>query len=122
MIRIQLVDNEPNILSSLRRQLKPQGWQIDTFTRVEKALGALLEYEYAAIVSDYQMPTADGVTYLQFAKQKQPDAIRMVLSACVKKTMPSGPCSKPGKRNYSAWRATIPASPAYAAMLTVRYC
>lgn len=81
MIRIQLVDDEPNILSSLRRLLKPQGWQVDTFNRVEDALGGLLEHEYAVIVSDYQMPTADGVTYLQFAKQKQPHAIRLVLSA-----------------------------------------
>jgi DNA-binding NtrC family response regulator len=81
MNRIQLVDDEPNILSSLRRLLKPQGWQVDTFTRVDDALDALLENEYAVIVSDYQMPTADGVTYLQFAKQKQPDAIRLVLSA-----------------------------------------
>jgi len=81
MIRIQLVDDEPNILNSLRRLLKPQGWQIDTFSKVEDALGGLLEHEYAVIVSDYQMPTADGVTYLQFAKQKQPNAIRLVLSA-----------------------------------------
>ena len=81
MIRIQLVDDEPNTLSSLRRLLKPQGWQVDTFYRVEGALGGLLEHEYAVIVSDYQMPTADGVTYLQFAKQKQPHAIRLVLSA-----------------------------------------
>ncbi|WP_456489694.1 response regulator [Marinobacter nauticus] len=81
MIRIQLVDDEPNILNSLRRLLKPQGWQVDTFNRVEDALGGLLEHEYAVIVSDYQMPTADGVTYLQFAKQKQPHAIRLVLSA-----------------------------------------
>lgn len=81
MIRIQLVDDEPNILSSLRRLLKPQGWQVDTFNRVEDALGGLLEHEYAVIVSDYQMPTADGVTYLQFAKQQQPHAIRLVLSA-----------------------------------------
>ncbi len=48
---------------------------------MEGALGGLLEHEYAVIVSDYQMPTADGVTYLQFAKQKQPHAIRLVLSA-----------------------------------------
>ena len=60
MIRIQLVDDEPNILNSLRRLLKPQGWQIDTFDKVEDALGALLKHEYAVIVSDYQMPTADG--------------------------------------------------------------
>ncbi|MBB5321066.1 response regulator [Marinobacter oulmenensis] len=81
MTRILLLDDEANILNSLKRLLKPQGWQVDTFTRVDNALQALLEHEYAAILSDYQMPTADGVTYLQFAKQKQPDAIRMVLSA-----------------------------------------
>ena len=38
MIRIQLVDDEPNILNSLRRLLKPRGWQVDTFTRVEDCL------------------------------------------------------------------------------------
>jgi len=81
MTRILLLDDEPNILKSLRRLLKPQGWQVDTYTQVEDALAALLEHEYAVIVSDYQMPTADGVTYLQFAKQKQPNAIRLVLSA-----------------------------------------
>lgn len=81
MIKIQLVDDEPNILSSLRRLLKPQGWEIHTYDTVESALGGLLEHDFAVIVSDYQMPTADGVTYLQFAKQRQPDAMRLVLSA-----------------------------------------
>jgi len=81
MIKIQLVDDEPNILSALRRLLKPQGWEIHTYDTVESALGGLLEHDYAVIVSDYQMPSADGVTYLQFAKQRQPDAIRLVLSA-----------------------------------------
>ncbi len=81
MIKIQLVDDEPNILSALRRLLKPQGWEIHAFDNVESALGGLLEHEFAVIISDYQMPTADGVTYLQFAKQRQPDAIRLVLSA-----------------------------------------
>ncbi|MEC7728594.1 MAG: response regulator [Pseudomonadota bacterium] len=81
MIKIQLVDDEPNILSALRRLLKPQGWEIHTYDTVESALGGLLEHDYAVIVSDYQMPTADGVTYLQFAKQRQPDAMRLVLSA-----------------------------------------
>ncbi len=81
MIKIQLVDDEPNILSALRRLLRPQGWEIHTYDTVEGALGGLLEHEYAVIISDYQMPTADGVTYLQFAKQRQPHAIRLVLSA-----------------------------------------
>lgn len=81
MIRIQLVDDEPNILSALKRLLRPNGWEIHAYDNVEAALGGLLEHEFAVIISDYQMPTADGVTYLQFAKQRQPDAMRLVLSA-----------------------------------------
>ncbi|MBD3658376.1 MULTISPECIES: response regulator [Marinobacter] len=81
MIKIQLVDDEANILSALKRLLRPQGWEIHGFTDVEEALGSLREHNYAVIISDYQMPTADGVTYLQFAKQRQPDAVRLVLSA-----------------------------------------
>jgi DNA-binding NtrC family response regulator len=81
MIKIQLVDDEPNILSALRRLLKPRGWEVHTYDNVESALAGLVEHDFAVIVSDYQMPTADGVTYLQFAKQRQPDAMRLVLSA-----------------------------------------
>ncbi|MCG2580131.1 MAG: response regulator [Marinobacter sp.] len=81
MIKIQLVDDEPNILNALKRLLRPQGWEIHTFDNVEAALQGLLKHDYAVIVSDYQMPSADGVTYLQFAKQRQPDAMRLVLSA-----------------------------------------
>lgn len=81
MTRIQLVDDEPNILSALKRLLRPHGWEIHAYDNVEEALGGLQEHDYAVIISDYQMPTADGVTYLQFAKQRQPDAMRLVLSA-----------------------------------------
>lgn len=81
MIKIQLVDDEPNILNALKRLLRPHGWEIHTYGDVESALSGLLEHNYAVIISDYQMPTADGVTYLQFAKQRQPDAMRLVLSA-----------------------------------------
>ncbi len=81
MIKIQLVDDEPNILNALKRLLRPHGWEIHTYDNVEAALSGLLEHNYAVIISDYQMPTADGVTYLQFAKQRQPNAMRLVLSA-----------------------------------------
>ncbi|MCO6057986.1 response regulator [Pseudomonas sp. MOB-449] len=80
MIKIQIVDDEPHILSALRRLLRPQGWELHAFTDAQQALQALTEHEYAAIVSDYKMPSLDGITYLQFAKQRQPHALRMVLS------------------------------------------
>lgn len=80
MIKVQLVDDESHILSALQRLLRPYHWELHPFTDAQKALLALTEHEYAVIISDYKMPNLDGITYLQFAKQRQPHAIRMVLS------------------------------------------
>ncbi|WP_271408335.1 response regulator [Pseudomonas sp. Q1-7] len=81
MINIQLVDDEPHILNALQRMLRPQGWVLHAFDDPEVALAALAEHRYAAIVCDLNMPQLDGLTYLQFARQRQPDALRMLLSA-----------------------------------------
>ena len=81
MIKIQLLDDEQHILSALQRVLRPHHWEVHAFSNGQQALQALTEHEYAVIVSDYKMPNLDGVTYLQFAKQRQPKAVRMVLSA-----------------------------------------
>ncbi|WP_375739670.1 response regulator [Pseudomonas boanensis] len=81
MIKIQLVDDERNVLSALQRLLHPQGWTLHLFDDPEAALAALGEHQYAAIVCDLKMPRLDGLTYLQFARQRQPDALRILLSA-----------------------------------------
>lgn len=82
MIKILLLDDEPNILAALQRLLRREAsWAVDAFSDPQEALDALSRNEYAVIISDYQMPTIDGVTFLQFAKQSQPQAVRMVLSA-----------------------------------------
>ena len=80
MVKIQLVDDEPNILAALQRLLRPYHWELHAFTDAQEALLALTEHEYAVIISDFKMPNLDGITYLQFAKQRQPHAMRMVLS------------------------------------------
>ena len=80
MIKIQLLDDEPQILKALQRLLRPHDWEVHAFTDVQEALDALTEHEYAVIVSDYKMPHLDGVTYLQFAKQRQPHAMRLLLT------------------------------------------
>ncbi|WP_044870288.1 response regulator [Pseudomonas sp. LFM046] len=81
MINIQLVDDEPQILTALQRLLRPQGWSLHLFDNPEEALSALAEHQYAAIVCDLNMPQLDGLNYLQFARQRQPDAVRLLLSA-----------------------------------------
>ncbi|MCD6059992.1 MAG: transcriptional regulator [Moraxellaceae bacterium] len=81
MIKIQLVDDEQNILNALQRVLRRHKWTVRAFNNPQEALDDLSQNEYAVIISDYQMPGLDGVTYLQFAKQCQPHAMRMILSA-----------------------------------------
>lgn len=77
---IQVVDDEPQILSALQRALRPLGCPIHTFSDPQQALQALTSHEYAVIISDYKMPGLDGITYLRFAKQRQPEALRMMFS------------------------------------------
>jgi len=81
MIKIQLLDDEPHMLKALQRVLHPHRWEVHSFSDGQEALESLAEHEYAVIISDYQMPNLNGITYLQFAKQRQPHAIRMMLSA-----------------------------------------
>ena len=80
MIRVQIVDDEPNVLNSLRRILRSDKWQLECCSDPNEALEALQHDEYAVIISDYKMPGLDGITYLRFARQRQPDAVRMVLT------------------------------------------
>ncbi|AOE83125.1 response regulator [Pseudomonas sp. TCU-HL1] len=81
MIKIQLVDDEPHVLAAIQRILRPLHWETHTFEKVEDALTALAEHDYAVIVADLKMPWCNGITYLNFARQKQPDALRVMLSA-----------------------------------------
>ena len=80
MIKIQLLDDEPQILKALQRVLRPHDWEVHAFSDVQEALDALTEHEYAVIVSDFKMPHLDGITYLKFAKQRQPNAMRILLT------------------------------------------
>ncbi|KFX69213.1 response regulator receiver protein [Pseudomonas taeanensis MS-3] len=81
MMKIQLLDDEQHVLSALRRLLHPYDWEVHVFSDAQLALQALTEHEYAVIVSDLKMPEVDGITYLQFARQRQPNALRILLSA-----------------------------------------
>lgn len=78
--RILLVDDEPNVLSALRRQLRDQ-YEVVTETDPQMAL---LEMDkrnpYAAVVSDYRMPQINGIDFLHEVKKKSPDTTRLMLT------------------------------------------
>jgi EAL domain-containing protein (putative c-di-GMP-specific phosphodiesterase class I)/CheY-like chemotaxis protein len=75
-----LVDDEENILSSLRRLLRRDGYTILTATGGLAALELLATHPVDVIISDQRMPGMTGVEFLRKAKDMHPDSVRLVLS------------------------------------------
>ena len=77
---ILLVDDEANILSSLNRLLRRDGYRILTANGGEAGLAVLAEHAVDVIVSDQRMPNMTGVEFLRRAKELYPETVRIVLS------------------------------------------
>lgn len=78
--KVLFVDDEPNVLQSIRRSLRKQ-FDLDTAGGGEEALEMLASNdEYAIVVSDMRMPGMNGVEFLSQAKKEWPDTVRMMLT------------------------------------------
>ncbi|MEN3111134.1 response regulator [Uliginosibacterium paludis] len=75
-----LVDDEENILSSLRRLLRKDGYRILSATSGEAGLAILDEEKVDVIISDQRMPHMIGTTFLRKARDRSPHSVRMILS------------------------------------------
>ena len=66
MMRVIFVDDEPNILSGLRRLLRPlrDEWDMIFVETGQQALDSLAEAPCDIIVSDMKMPGMDGAQLL----------------------------------------------------------
>ena len=75
-----LVDDEPNILASLKRLFRRDGYEILVANGGEEGLEILKSHHVDVIISDQRMPVMTGVEFLRRAKSGFPDTIRIVLS------------------------------------------
>ncbi|MGO9954362.1 MAG: response regulator [Dissulfurispiraceae bacterium] len=79
-IKILCVDDEPSVLNALRRLFLDEEYTIITATSAQDGL-KLLESEHAQVVlSDYRMPTMNGVEFLKEVCSLWPNTVRIVLS------------------------------------------
>ena len=78
---ILCVDDEANILSSLRRLLRPHGFKVLVAESGQAGLNALEENGGVdLVISDMRMPEMDGSSFLEQVRQRWPDAIRLLLT------------------------------------------
>jgi response regulator RpfG family c-di-GMP phosphodiesterase len=77
---ILCVDDEPNILSALRRLFRGKGFQVRTAEGGKAGL-ALLETETVdLVISDMRMPEMDGAAFLEQVCLRWPDTMRLLLT------------------------------------------
>ena len=75
-----LLDDEENVLRSLVRLFRRDGYTILTANSVRQAFDLLASNTVQVIVSDQRMPDMSGTEFLGRVRDLHPDTIRMVLS------------------------------------------
>jgi DNA-binding NtrC family response regulator len=80
--RVLFVDDEPRLLSALRRMLMPEKhrWAMSFVEGGASALDLLQREPFDIVISDMRMPDMDGAALLREVQRLYPRTYRMVLS------------------------------------------
>ncbi|MDY6837490.1 MAG: response regulator [Thermodesulfobacteriota bacterium] len=76
-----IVDDEPNTVSSLRRDLQSQGYNIFSAYSGNAGLEVLETHDIGVVLADQRMPKMDGITFLEGVRERKPDVVRIILTA-----------------------------------------
>lgn len=75
-----IVDDEPNVLKSLKRLFIGTDYRILTAESAEEGLKEFEKQQIHLVISDYRMPQMNGVQFLRKVKELYPETIRIILS------------------------------------------
>ncbi|MBG6219638.1 MULTISPECIES: EAL domain-containing protein [unclassified Janthinobacterium] len=76
-----IVDDDVNVLSSLHRLLRPEGYQILTASTPGEGFEMLALHRVHVIVCEQRMPSMSGTEFLSKVKELYPETIRIILSS-----------------------------------------
>ena len=81
-LRVLFVDDEPEILNSLRLTLRKERkrWEMEFVESAEAALELMRDKKFDAIVTDMKMPVMDGAELLMRVRDAEPGMCRVVIS------------------------------------------
>ncbi|MCH8083721.1 MAG: response regulator [Myxococcales bacterium] len=77
---VLFVDDEPNILKSLQRLLRPEEMNVLCASTGKEALEILDQTPAQVFVTDQRMPEMSGVDLLSAVRERHPEIIRMMLT------------------------------------------
>jgi two-component system, probable response regulator PhcQ len=77
---VLLVDDDPDVLAALRRSLRRANARIETTTSPEEAARRLETMPVDLIISDVDMPVMNGHELMRVARERRPDAVRVLLT------------------------------------------
>lgn len=77
---ILLVDDEPGVISSIKRSLLDEGYEIYSANSGVEGLTVLKEHDITLVISDEKMPGMSGSEFLSAVKKLFPDTIRIMLT------------------------------------------
>ena len=78
--KLLCVDDEPNILSSLRRLFRTQGYQVFTAESGAAGLKVLETESIDLVISDMRMPEMGGARFLEYVRERWPETVRLLLT------------------------------------------
>ena len=79
-LTLLFVDDEPSILSSLRRLFRQHGYRILTAEGGAAGLQILEQEKVDLVISDMRMPEMDGAKFLAQVRTRWPDIVRILLT------------------------------------------
>ena len=74
-MHVLIVDDEAEIVDTLREILAGQGHVVDTAADGQRGLERALNSNYNVILSDIRMPHLDGIGFYHALQRKRPDMI-----------------------------------------------
>lgn len=78
--KVLLIDDEVEFLGNLSERMELRGMNVTTAENADKAVTALDNNDYDAIVLDLQMPDMNGIDLLKVIKKSHPEAQVILLS------------------------------------------
>ena len=83
-----IVDDEPRILSALRRSLRREPFEVIAVETTREALQVLESQPVDIVLSDHKMPGMTGVQLLAEAARLRPGAVRILITGWTEELPP----------------------------------